>query len=100
MKVCIADCRPPEDAALEADGLLVMETDVSDRAAVEALARRVADELGPVSVLMNNAGIGGGGDALSTRRDGIGCWESICMASFTAFRRLFPPWSPATPRGW
>jgi NAD(P)-dependent dehydrogenase (short-subunit alcohol dehydrogenase family) len=65
MKVCIADCRPPEDAALEADGLLVMETDVSDRAAVEALARRVADELGPVSVLMNNAGIGGGGDALS-----------------------------------
>ena len=34
-------------------------------AAVEALAREVAERLGPVSVLMNNAGVGGGGDALS-----------------------------------
>jgi NAD(P)-dependent dehydrogenase (short-subunit alcohol dehydrogenase family) len=39
-------------------------TDVSDRAAVDALARRVAEEAGRVSVLMNNAGRGGGGNAL------------------------------------
>lgn len=45
------------------------QLDVSDRGAVEALAR----ELGPVSVLMNNAGTGGGGDALSNP-DG---WERV-----------------------
>jgi Dehydrogenases with different specificities (related to short-chain alcohol dehydrogenases) len=65
MKVCIADCRPADGALSGIEGLMVVETDVSDRLAVEALARRVADELGPVSVLMNNAGMGGGGDPLS-----------------------------------
>src|SRR4029453_5284292 len=40
-------------------------TDVSDRGSVEALARTVERELGPVSVLMNNAGVGGGGGAPS-----------------------------------
>jgi NAD(P)-dependent dehydrogenase (short-subunit alcohol dehydrogenase family) len=39
--------------------------DVSDRAAVDALAERVLKEVGPVSVLMNNAGTGRGGNALS-----------------------------------
>jgi len=39
--------------------------DVSDRAAVNALAERVLKEVGPVSVLMNNAGTGRGGNALS-----------------------------------
>lgn len=39
--------------------------DVSDRDAVNAMAARVARDLGPVSVLMNNAGRGRGGDALS-----------------------------------
>ena len=33
--------------------------------AMHRLATEVADRLGPVSFLMNNAGIGGGGDALS-----------------------------------
>jgi NADP-dependent 3-hydroxy acid dehydrogenase YdfG len=39
--------------------------DVADQAAMHRLAREVADRFGPVSFLMNNAGIGGGGDALS-----------------------------------
>jgi len=39
--------------------------DVSDRAAVNALSERVLKEVGPVSVLMNNAGTGRGGNALS-----------------------------------
>jgi NAD(P)-dependent dehydrogenase (short-subunit alcohol dehydrogenase family) len=39
--------------------------DVADPAAMHRLATEVADRLGPVSFLMNNAGIGGGGDALS-----------------------------------
>ncbi|HKR90083.1 MAG TPA: SDR family NAD(P)-dependent oxidoreductase [Phenylobacterium sp.] len=39
--------------------------DVGDRTAVEDLAGQVAARFGRVSVLMNNAGVGGGGDALS-----------------------------------
>jgi len=73
MKVCITDCRPPDAAVSAIEGFLVVETDVSDRGAVEALARQVADELGPVSVLMNNAGVGGGGDPLSNP----GGWDRV-----------------------
>jgi NAD(P)-dependent dehydrogenase (short-subunit alcohol dehydrogenase family) len=64
LKVCIADRAGLDEARAALPGVLAVETDVADRAAVEQLARRVADELGPVSVLMNNAGVGGGGDAL------------------------------------
>ncbi len=70
LKVCVADLA--EDALKEAaeeigNGaeVIVQPTDVSDAASVDALANAVADQLGPVSVLMNNAGTGGGGDALS-----------------------------------
>jgi NAD(P)-dependent dehydrogenase (short-subunit alcohol dehydrogenase family) len=44
---------------------IAIPADVSDRAAVNALAERVLKEVGPVSVLMNNAGTGRGGNALS-----------------------------------
>ncbi len=67
MKVVIAD-RDTAQLALAARELgdaLTVETDVADLASVQALAALVADRLGPVSVLMNNAGVGGGGDALS-----------------------------------
>lgn len=70
LRVCLADRDEPalKAAAKElADAGEVMThvTDVSDAASVDALAEAVADRLGPVSVLMNNAGTGGGGDALS-----------------------------------
>lgn len=67
LRVCLADVNADTlaEAAGSIDGALAIETDVSDRASVEALARRVVEELGPVSVVMNNAGTGGGGDALS-----------------------------------
>jgi NAD(P)-dependent dehydrogenase (short-subunit alcohol dehydrogenase family) len=70
LRVCIAD--HDEDALKAAAGsladagdVMVQATDVSDAASVDQLAGAVADQLGPVSVLMNNAGVGGGGDALS-----------------------------------
>lgn len=68
MKVCLADWdRPGLERAAEALGpaVLTAPTDVSDRASVNALAARVAETLGPVSVLMNNAAVDAGGDALS-----------------------------------
>ena len=54
-----------EEAAASIGGALAVVTDVSSRSSVEALAREAARQLGPISVLMNNAGRGGGGDALS-----------------------------------
>jgi len=44
---------------------VAIATDVSDRAAVNDLADQVSRNFGPVSLLMNNAGTGRGGNALS-----------------------------------
>ncbi|HEY1707098.1 MAG TPA: SDR family NAD(P)-dependent oxidoreductase [Rhizomicrobium sp.] len=69
MRLCLVD-RDADHLAKAAsdfaDGLVqTFVVDVSDRAAVDDLARQVAERFGPVSLLMNNAGVGGGGDALS-----------------------------------
>lgn len=76
LRICIVD----RDAGLlEAaaaqipGGALALTVDVSDRAAVDALAARVREELGPVSVLMNNAGTAGGGDVLGKASD----WDRV-----------------------
>ncbi|MBA4013613.1 MAG: short-chain dehydrogenase [Phenylobacterium sp.] len=68
MRVCLADADGARLDAVQAElgeAAIAVTLDVSDAAAVEALAREVAERQGPVSVLMNNAGVGGGGDALS-----------------------------------
>jgi NAD(P)-dependent dehydrogenase (short-subunit alcohol dehydrogenase family) len=44
---------------------LLRVVDVANRASVDGLAAAVAERFGPVSVLMKNAGVGGGGDALA-----------------------------------
>ncbi|PVM73860.1 SDR family NAD(P)-dependent oxidoreductase [Caulobacter radicis] len=57
----------------EAIGALAVPTDVADRAAVEALRDVAVERFGAVDVLMNNAGVGGGGDAFS----GDDAWKRI-----------------------
>ncbi|AYV45783.1 short-chain dehydrogenase [Caulobacter flavus] len=57
----------------EAIGALAVPTDVADRAAVEALRDVTIERFGAVDVLMNNAGVGGGGDAFS----GDDAWKRI-----------------------
>ena len=54
------------DAARQSiGGAVVRVVDVSDRAAMSELARSVVADHGPVSLLMNNAGVGPGGDVFT-----------------------------------
>ena len=67
MQVCLVD---RSDAVVAAaaeigNGAAGFIVDVADRAAVEALAAEVHARFGAVSVLMNNAAVHGGADALS-----------------------------------
>lgn len=68
MRVVLSDI-DADKLALARDAVggdaVAIAADVSDRAAVTDLARQVAHEVGPVSLLMNNAGRGGGGNALA-----------------------------------
>jgi NAD(P)-dependent dehydrogenase (short-subunit alcohol dehydrogenase family) len=82
MRVCLAD----RDEARLADAVAGLGrgdfdasvVDVADRAAVAAFAAKVTGRFGPPSVLMNNAGVGGGGDALSNP-DG---WARVLGVNF------------------
>jgi NAD(P)-dependent dehydrogenase (short-subunit alcohol dehydrogenase family) len=57
--VVIADIQPDALAATAAElGAIGIQTDVSDPASVDALARAVLDQYGTVHVVCNNAGIG------------------------------------------
>lgn len=60
---------------------LVSQTDVSDEAAVEALARLVGEELGGADVLVNNAGISLIAPALSTTTPD---WRRVLDVNLTA----------------
>jgi NAD(P)-dependent dehydrogenase (short-subunit alcohol dehydrogenase family) len=75
LRICLADRDEDilREAAASLDGAIAVVTDVSDRSSVEALAREAVSRLGPVSVLMNNAGRGGGGNALSNPEG----WEQV-----------------------
>ncbi len=76
MNVVLADnnaARLAEAAAAVPGDNLAVETDVADRGSVEALAQKVRERFGPVSLLLNNAGRGGGGDALSNPEG----WEAV-----------------------
>lgn len=72
MKVALVDLDPDALAAAQAEvggDSAVFAVDVSDGAAM----RRLAEELGAPAVLMNNAGIGSGGDVLAD----AGAWQRV-----------------------
>jgi NAD(P)-dependent dehydrogenase (short-subunit alcohol dehydrogenase family) len=54
-----------EDAAAAIEGATALWANVADRAEMNELAQAVAARHGPVSVLMNNAGVGAGGDVFA-----------------------------------
>ena len=79
MKLVLVDADSDALAAAEArfsarpDDLLTSDTDVGDEQAMQALAARVFDRFDDVAVLMNNAGVGGGGGPW-TRPEG---WRKV-----------------------
>lgn len=88
MTVCIADRTALTGA--EGSGLIPVVTDVADPSQLRALADRVARDLGPVSFLMNNAGIQPG----STVFDEAGTWDrvlSVNLGGVVAGSQIFAP---------
>ncbi len=75
MRVVLVDAAPAVTEAATAIGgdAVAFVVDVSDRAAMDRLATDVRARFGPVSMLMNNAGIHGGADALS----GPDIWDRV-----------------------
>jgi NAD(P)-dependent dehydrogenase (short-subunit alcohol dehydrogenase family) len=77
LKVCLADlpgdalerARAEVEEANPRTTVSAFGLDVAQRGEVEALAAHVADTLGPVHVLINNAGIEGGGAVLGGHPD-------------------------------
>jgi len=68
MRVCMidrAEAMLSHQAASIGGEVMPYVADVADRAAIENLASEIHHRFGTVSVLMNNAGVGNGGDALS-----------------------------------
>ncbi len=78
LRVVLADRDQDKLAAAEAalpagTESFIQTINVADRASVEGLAVAVTQRFGPVSVLMNNAGVGGGGNALAAPE----AWERV-----------------------
>jgi NAD(P)-dependent dehydrogenase (short-subunit alcohol dehydrogenase family) len=75
MRVCLVDRSESVVAGVTeaGDGASAFAVDVSNRAAVEKLAYEIRERFGAVSVLMNNAAIHGGADALS----GPEIWDNV-----------------------
>lgn len=99
MRVCLADrlAETLEDAAQEVAAIsgptnvLAVPTDVSSAVAVDRLATAAFERFGTVEVLMNNAGIGGGGGAY-TNPEG---WQRVLgvnlLGVLHGVQRFVPP---------
>jgi NAD(P)-dependent dehydrogenase (short-subunit alcohol dehydrogenase family) len=99
MRVCIADRDEPAlaqaIAAAPDAGFDASAVDVSDRAAVAAFAAKVIGRFGAVSVLMNNAGVAGGGDALSNPEG----WARVLGVNFLGVLHGVQAFVPAMAEG-
>lgn len=87
-------------AAVEAQGAraLAVGADVSDEAAVVAAVARIADELGPPAVLVNNAGVLRNGLAFKMTLDD---WDTVVDVNLrSAFLMSREAQRHMTPHGW
>jgi NAD(P)-dependent dehydrogenase (short-subunit alcohol dehydrogenase family) len=85
MKVAIADIDTERIAIAERDlsevtsDFISLQVDVTQIASIEAAAAKTESAFGPVHVLCNNAGIGGGGRVLDTPEDR---WRRVHEVNF------------------
>lgn len=97
LAVCIADLPGPgleaARAALAASGarVLAVATDVADLAQIKALEARVVAELGPVAVLVNNAGIQPGSSIFDPEAN----WQRIIDVNMWGIIRMSQVFAPA-----
>jgi NAD(P)-dependent dehydrogenase (short-subunit alcohol dehydrogenase family) len=96
LRVCLADLDEAKlkEAASQVgpeDRVFAQATDVSDVASMDRLRDAVTERFGHVSVVMNNAGTGGGGDALSNPEG----WQRVLgvnlMGVLYGVQRFVPP---------
>ena len=83
-----------ETAALLGGGGLAVQADVTDQTAVSRMVARVEADLGPVELLVNNAGAGPpfGPRGKPIRRIGGARWRSISKAHCFARTPCCPGW--------
>ncbi|RKR73516.1 SDR family NAD(P)-dependent oxidoreductase [Frondihabitans australicus] len=67
------------------DGVLAIECDITDSSAVDTAIERVAQELGGIDVLINNAGIGAAGDVSENPDDE---WHRVLDVNVVAMARV------------
>lgn len=96
LRVCLADLdasklKEAADAIGAGDEVFTHATDVSDPASMDGLAEAVRERFGHVSVVMNNAGTGGGGDALSNPEGWLRVLGVNLMGVLHGVQRFVPP---------
>src|SRR3982751_4514844 len=65
------------------EGARVVALDVTDRAACVAMAKQIADTVGPVSILVNNAGIARRNGMTGAADAVIKDWEDVIAINLT-----------------
>ncbi len=87
--------RNPESCAAAADeiGALGIPTDVRDSAAVDAALAQTVAELGPVTILVNNAGGVFWSGILDTSENG---WDALYKSNLRHIYFMHPTGSPRT----
>lgn len=92
LRVCIADLpgETLENAVAETGAALGVGCDVSDGAQLRALKARVEDKVGPVDLLMNNAGIQPGSSIFDTE----GNWDRIIAVNLWGVIRASQVFAP------
>jgi NAD(P)-dependent dehydrogenase (short-subunit alcohol dehydrogenase family) len=91
-KVVVVDLNADAALAVAAEiGGIAVPANVADEAAVNALVTKVEQDLGPIDIFFNNAGIASGGDPLTTPIEvWDNQWQVNVMAHVFAVRAVLP----------
>ncbi|KAF2116313.1 short chain dehydrogenase/reductase [Lophiotrema nucula] len=89
--ICVLDTKKVEYEEAEEKGILYYECDVGDAKQVEAVAAEIVEDLGPPTILINNAGIVQTKSILdSTAEDVEKTFRTNTLSHFNTIRTLLP----------